>query len=637
MQFGFVSAFFWTLLAIPIVTFYLLKVRFRRQTVATTMFWEQVIQEKQAKSIWQQLRHWLSLVLQLAFLLLVILALAEPRFAWDTLKPRRVILVIDHSASMNATDAGPNRLDRAKAKAATLINRLRWCDEMAIIAASSVARVQVGLTSHQRTLHEALESIKPTNGTGSLTSALGLSERLLADHKHGRVLLLSDGCEPSVKELLEPEYVQLIGTGDDTPNAGITKFQVRRSLIDPIGYEILVSVMNASENTLETTLDVDLGKLPVDSIPLRLQPGEVWTQVLRHASAEGGELKAVLRHEDALMSDNIANAILPKRERIPVVLVTQGSLFLQKIFEAIPYVDLTMTDDASVTAPKNGVIVYHRKLPNQLPEGNSLVIDPQGATDLFTLGPLLETPIVTKQESSSELMRHVRLENVLLPDARLIDFKTQPVVLVESVEGAPLFATLTLPSINRRVGVLTVNLSKGDLPLRTAFPILITNTMSWFLGNKGELREAVAAGQTVRLSVDRLRQRAKRINAKTRFKLKSPIGSEFEIPMNSDEVVFGPLEQQGIWDVLAYSEESTERQSISHGSEAHSAVTVVDQIACNLTNNIESDLRPAHQSETYTSPLMAGLGGRPGWFYVVLIAFALTTAEWFFYQRRWIS
>ncbi|MEZ6046867.1 MAG: BatA domain-containing protein [Planctomycetaceae bacterium] len=58
---------FWFLLAIPIVIFYLLKIRLRRVPVSTTMFWNQIYEEKKPRSIWQQLRHLLSLLLQLLF------------------------------------------------------------------------------------------------------------------------------------------------------------------------------------------------------------------------------------------------------------------------------------------------------------------------------------------------------------------------------------------------------------------------------------------------------------------------------------------------------------------------------------------------------------------------------------------
>jgi hypothetical protein len=75
-------AWFFTLLAVPIVIFYILKIRLRRIPVATTIFWQQVFDEKLPRSFWQKLRHLLSLLAQLLFLILLVLALAQPLFPW---------------------------------------------------------------------------------------------------------------------------------------------------------------------------------------------------------------------------------------------------------------------------------------------------------------------------------------------------------------------------------------------------------------------------------------------------------------------------------------------------------------------------------------------------------------------------
>ena len=94
-------------LAIPIIVFYVLKIRLRRVPVSTVIFWQQIFEEKQPRSIWQHLRHLLSLLIQLLFLILLVLALGEPYFNWEVLEARRLVLVVDNSASMNASDVAP--------------------------------------------------------------------------------------------------------------------------------------------------------------------------------------------------------------------------------------------------------------------------------------------------------------------------------------------------------------------------------------------------------------------------------------------------------------------------------------------------------------------------------------------------
>src|SRR3954449_9930115 len=119
------TALLWALLAVPIVIFYILKIRLRRVPVSTVIFWRQIFEEKKPRSLWQRLRHLLSLLVQLALLLLLIFALAQPFFAWEANEARRVVLVLDNSASMNATDVAPNRLARAQEAARRVVTGLR--------------------------------------------------------------------------------------------------------------------------------------------------------------------------------------------------------------------------------------------------------------------------------------------------------------------------------------------------------------------------------------------------------------------------------------------------------------------------------------------------------------------------------
>src|SRR3954449_6422475 len=103
------TAMLWAALAVPIVAFYILKIRLRRVPVSTILFWEQVFEEKRPRSLWQRLRHLVSLLVQLAFLLLLVLALAEPFFPWEARQARRLVLILDNSARMNAGAVPPTR------------------------------------------------------------------------------------------------------------------------------------------------------------------------------------------------------------------------------------------------------------------------------------------------------------------------------------------------------------------------------------------------------------------------------------------------------------------------------------------------------------------------------------------------
>ena len=72
-----------------------------------------------------------------------------------------VILVIDVSGSMQATDVAPTRLDAAKNAASALIDQLPGDDRIALISFSSTATLKQPLTTDHGAVHAALSSLKP--------------------------------------------------------------------------------------------------------------------------------------------------------------------------------------------------------------------------------------------------------------------------------------------------------------------------------------------------------------------------------------------------------------------------------------------------------------------------------------------
>jgi len=629
MSLAFPLALIWSLLAVPIVIFYILKIRLRQVPVSTTIFWQQIYDEKRPRSLWQILRHLLSLLVQIIWLLLLVFALTEPFFTWEILQARRLILVVDNSASMRATDgsaSGGTRLDLAKQLGRQVIAGLRFRDEMAIIAAGVQPQVVCGLTGHERTLQTALAGIQPSDGPTRVAEAVELGKRLLADAKHGRVVVLSDGGFAESEKLAGDEMVELRTVGTRAANVGITNFQVRRSLLDPIGYEILTEVTNASDEPVECRLDIDLNDSPVDVIPLKLAAGETWSKAIEKTSVDGGRLTAKLDRSDALLTDNTAVALLPKRTEQRIVLVSEGNLFLRKVLEVNPLVRLETMAASPKTYEPGVLYVFHRLVPETMPPGNSLVIDPAGSTDLWKLGEKLENPIVTKQDSDSPLMRHVRLDNVLLPEAKQITPVEGAKPLVTALSGDPLYFAIEQPG--RKVLVLTVNLDQGDLTFRTAFPIMATNALSWFAGQSGELRESLAAGAVTEVAVPEERGERPLV-------CQTPSGRTLSLPTGVSKATIGPLDECGIWSLVR--EPTSATQQSKDGT--RSVPTTELEFACNLANRTESDLRvPEGLLKAQPAVALAATWfARPIWFYLVGAAWLLAAVEWFLYQRRWIS
>jgi hypothetical protein len=658
LEFANPSGWWWLALAIPILLLYILKIRLRRQQVPTLLFWDQLFDEKKPRAWWQRLRHLLSLLLQFAFLVLVVAALVDPLWSWQREQARRIVLVVDNSASMRTLEEeGSTRLNEAKQAAKSLVQALRSKDQMAVLSATGRPEVVIGMTDHQRSLTTAIDGIPATDGPTDVAAAVTAAERLLADHEHGEILVLTDGCFADLDALKANPRLTLYGVGSKQDNVAITRYQVRRSLLDAVGYQVLLDVTNFSDSEKQCRVELTLGEELVDVLPLALKPGETVSRFVDHTSSTGGELHAKLDITDALETDNRALAVLPERKPVRVQLVTKGNLFLKGVLESIPLVDLQITSEAPSVAPPGGILVLDKIVPAQLPSGRVVVVDPQTTTDAWTLGEPLSQPIVAKVDKASPLVQHVRLDNVLFPGARQMTFSVEVEPLIQDPLDGPLFARLKRPGGD--AVVLACNLDQGDLPLRIAFPVLMKNTIEWFQGNTGELRPALTTGAMLAVDVSTVREsqpaaaREQResdaqavevqaidetpILAAQPLELVSPSQQVTPLTRTGEQVTLGPLLETGLWSVRPASAPGDKpllapvaNMSASTANESGRDILV----ACNLVDPAESDLRPRGELAEVQGRRLAILGGQSLWFYLTLLAAVLIAAEWWLYQRR---
>ena len=89
--------------------------------------------------------------------------------------------------------------------------------------------------------------------------------------------------------------------------------------------------------------------------PYTLAPGESKSEIFGNFAFEGGQLKAALDVADALRTDNVAYAALPKREHIPVLLVTEENPFLEKALAVDEILGLTVTTPGTMMPMRSGI------------------------------------------------------------------------------------------------------------------------------------------------------------------------------------------------------------------------------------------------------------------------------------------
>ncbi|MEO8205171.1 MAG: VWA domain-containing protein [Chthoniobacterales bacterium] len=148
-------------------------------------------------------RRWLKNILLLLSLGFIILSLAQPRYGFKfsefKAKGRDVIIAMDTSRSMLATDVSPNRLARAKLVALDLVNALQG-DRVGLVAFAGSAFLQAPLTLDYSAVESAIEeldvNIIPKGGTNIAASIqLALEAFGKAEGSTRAIILITDGEE----------------------------------------------------------------------------------------------------------------------------------------------------------------------------------------------------------------------------------------------------------------------------------------------------------------------------------------------------------------------------------------------------------------------------------------------------------
>ena len=198
----FLSPLAFILLALipPIIALYLLKLRRQDYEVSSVYLWQRFVRDVEANAPWQRLRRNLLLLLQILFLLLLIFALVRPATPVAGIAGQSVVLILDNSASMAATDiesqlgGNSTRLAAAKRAATEIVTNLPDSARVTVIAAAG-GRVDLltSATQDPRQALQAIDAIPVTPLNSDLSPALTLAEAIIAREPSAEIILLSDG------------------------------------------------------------------------------------------------------------------------------------------------------------------------------------------------------------------------------------------------------------------------------------------------------------------------------------------------------------------------------------------------------------------------------------------------------------
>ena len=262
-------------LALPLLALYFLKIRRRRVRVPSLMLWDQFVKSEQLASPFQKFRRHLLLLLQLLLLLLVVFAFARPYIRGQFQGGRAVVLVVDTSASMGATDEQPHRLAAAVLRAKAAVDNLTDGDEALVVEAGPKTRVVSSFSSDKSEIRAGLNALAVRQAEGGLRDGVQLALSLANTRSNVEILVFTDGGHEAVSELGGTKaslYVQHVGF--ESANVGIVAMDLRASPASELDRQLFVTAQNFGSAPTDASLQIYVNDKLEAHREVRLTPGE---------------------------------------------------------------------------------------------------------------------------------------------------------------------------------------------------------------------------------------------------------------------------------------------------------------------------------------------------------------------------
>jgi Ca-activated chloride channel family protein len=605
-----------------VVVAYILKLKRRPVPVAFSKLWTRILREKEATSLFSQLKRLLSLLLQLILLTLLIAALGDPRAAASVVEGRSLVILVDASASMQATDGSPTRLDAARQEVRKLVRGLGGSDRALVAQMDASVTPLSTMTDDVPTLEAAVDSVKATESHADFARALRFAVDTLQGLTNPEIVVVSDGRLGEARDAfgqvsLGDAKLSFVKVGSRSRNVAITQFSVRRYPLDKSRYEVMIEVANTSAEPLDLELSLYGDDNLVDLTKFQVKPGERLPRFYPNLAGASRSLEARVRlangESDDLPADDRAWALLPERRRAKVLCVTRGNMYLEAALLLDEYLDVTLIDPPSYPVPgtRYDVTIFDNFAPVPAQSSGALLyINPSGEhAPVKIVGELKDVGFDT-WDKKSPLLRWTAITDVNIARAAKMQPDKDDQVVGASFEG-PLLVMGRRDG--RRFVTLGFDLRDSDLPLRISWPLILLNTINNFIEEDTQYISSYRTGTIWRIPVP---QDAKEAT------LTAPDGSLHRLPVLQGHAVY--LGQSaGIYKLAT----------------TVAGATVESAFAANLSDIDESTITPAPELSVHGALAGQVQGFHVGvrreiWIYLLLAVILMTTIEWITYHRR---
>ncbi|HEU0234925.1 MAG TPA: VWA domain-containing protein, partial [Candidatus Limnocylindrales bacterium] len=499
------------LLFVPlVVAMYLLKLRREPTTVPSTLLWDRLVADVEANAPWQRLRRSLLLLLQLLLVLALAILAARPFLERPAGLAGDLVLVVDASASMGATDVEPNRLEAAKAAALEALRELPAGGRVSVVAAGRTARVVANATTDLGRVRQAIASIEVTATSGDLGDALRLAGALAARSVDAEILVATDAALASPPTARVDTPVRVLQVGRDRKNQAIAALAVKTAP-SAVTRSVFVSVANLDLEPAERRIelygddrllearDVFLDPQARADVVIDDVPRDVAVVEVRLVASDDAAASA----PDRLAIDDRAWAVVPPDQLRRILLVGEGDPYLETALSYLPNTELYGVEPDAYgpgTKPELfDLVIFESFVPTTLPPTAILAIAPPRTSPVGEVTGTLRNPGIGALGPDEPILRYVDLTTTHIAQAQRLVLPDWARTVIPGPGGAPLL--YIGDRAGQRTAVLAFEPRRSDLPLQVAFPILLANLAGELLGGSAGPADAVAPGSPVSLPI----------------------------------------------------------------------------------------------------------------------------------------
>lgn len=599
----------WLLALIPIVLLlHLVRPNPRRQPIPSAFLWRGLDRDVDTGR-WRPPKLTLLLLLQLLAISVVALAVAAPRVMAPP--PRHLFLLLDASASMLATDVSPSRFEEAVRQARALLAGLGPRDRATLVRVGPSPRLLASDVDPLAAL-EALTGARAGAGSAQMGEALLLASGLAGLETDGEAeaVVLTDGAFVEAGDLAEmgmPIRFQTLGqSGPSAANQAVTALSVAREPGPAGGLTAFARVVNYADRPARLPVRLLVDGLAVETRELAVNAGE--RGELSFAIPAGARRVAVgLGAQDALSADDQAEVTVEAGHARHILLVSRLPEVLERALGAIPDVQVQTIPPESYTGAGAELVVLDGVLPEHLPSGQLLIVNPPAGRDYLSVRGELREVEIGDFDARHPLLDSVDLSAVRLTRALSLEPPRWARAVAEAV-GNPLI--LEGPESGRSVVVFAFDPSGSGLEKLLAFPLLVSNAVA-FLGG-GELTPSLPPGRRATLPI---------APGVRDVRLDLPDGSNRTLPVEGASVRLDQLELPGRYTVRERGDGAGEARVFS----------------VNVANEAESDLAP-REWPTLAGPQrprqQASVTPLEIWPMMLALGFVILGAEWWRFGRR---